>query len=228
VLATVAALAESVGALTTEWNGLAVLHTAASRVGGLDLGFVPGEKGVDAATQLATMDVVFLLGADEIDLSHKSTNMLVYIGSHGDNGASNADVILPGATYTEKSGIWINTEGRVQMGNRANFAPGDAREDWAIVRALSDVLGKKLPFDSLQQLRSKLYAAFPHFAEEDEIKAGSVDEIAAIAKKLRKMDKSGFASPVKDFYLTNPIARASAVMAECSALARNNFKAAAE
>jgi NADH-quinone oxidoreductase subunit G len=228
VLATVAGLAESVGVLTPEWNGLAVLHTAASRVGGLDLGFVPGEKGVDAATQLATMDVVFLLGADEIDLSKKSTNLLVYIGSHGDNGASNADVILPGATYTEKSGTWVNTEGRVQVGNRANFAPGDAREDWAIIRALSDVLGKKLPFDSLQQLRAKLYAAFPHFAEVDQIRAGSVDEIAAVAKKLRKMDKSGFASPVKDFYLTNPIARASAVLAECSALARNNFKVAAE
>jgi NADH-quinone oxidoreductase subunit G len=228
VLATIAALAESVGALTPEWNGLGVLHTAAARVGGLDLGFVPGENGVDAATQLATMDVVFLLGADELDLSKKSTNLLVYIGSHGDNGASNADVILPGATYTEKSGIWVNTEGRVQMGNRANFAPGDAREDWAIIRALSDVLGKRLPFDSLHQLRAKLYAAFPHFAEEDEIKRGSVDEIAALAKKLRKMDKSGFASPVKDFYLTNPIARASAVMAECSALARSNFKIAAE
>jgi NADH-quinone oxidoreductase subunit G len=228
VLATVAALAESVGALTPEWNGLGVLHTAASRVGGLDLGFVPGENGVDAATQLATMDVVFLLGADELDLSKKSTNLLVYIGSHGDNGASNADVILPAATYTEKSGIWVNTEGRVQMGNRANFAPGDAREDWAIIRALSDVLGKRLPFDSLHQLRAKLYAAFPHFAEEDEIRPGSVDEIAALSKKLRKMDKSGFASPVKDFYLTNPIARASAVMAECSALARSNFKIAAE
>jgi len=228
ILATVAGLAESVGALTAEWNGVAVLHTAASRVGGLDLGFVPGENGVDAATQLATMDVVFLLGADEMDFSKKSTNLLVYIGSHGDNGASNADVILPGATYTEKSGIWVNTEGRVQMGNRANFAPGDAREDWAIIRALSDVLGKRLPFDSLQQLRSKLYAAFPHFAAEDEIKAGSVDEIAAVAKKLRKMDKSGFASPIKDFYLTNPIARASAVMAECSALAQSNLKVAVE
>jgi NADH-quinone oxidoreductase subunit G len=228
VLATVAGLAEAVGAAKADWNGFAVLHTAAGRVGGLDLGFVPGENGVDAATQLATMDVLFLLGADEIDLSKKSTNLLVYIGSHGDNGASNADVILPAAAYTEKSGIWVNTEGRVQMGNRANFAPGEAREDWAIIRALSDVLGHRLPFDSLQQLRGKLYAAYPHFTEEDGIKQGSVEEISAVAKKPRKIDKSGFASPVKDFYLTNPIARASAVMAECSALARNNFKVAAE
>jgi NADH-quinone oxidoreductase subunit G len=197
-------------------------------VGGLDVGFVPGENGVNAATQLATMDVLFLLGADELDFAKKNTELLVYIGSHGDNGAQNADVILPAATYTEKSGIFVNTEGRVQMTNRANFAPGEARDDWAIIRALSDVLGKKLPFDSLGGLRSKLYAAHPHFADEDVIKAGSADEIAAVAKKGLKMDASGFASPVKDFYLTNPIARASAVMAECSALARNNFKAAAE
>ncbi|MBL0372832.1 NADH-quinone oxidoreductase subunit G [Rhizobium sp. KVB221] len=228
ILATIAGLAETVGAVKGDWNGVAVLHTAAARVGGLDLGFVPGETGIDAATQVATMDVLFLLGADELNLTKKATNLLVYIGSHGDNGAQHADVILPAAAYTEKSGTWVNTEGRVQMGNRANFAPGEAKEDWAIIRALSDVLGKRLPFDSLPQLRSKLYAAFPHFAELDEIKPGSGDEILAVAKKPRKMGKSGFASPVKDFYLTNPIARASAVMAECSALARNNFKAAAE
>jgi NADH-quinone oxidoreductase subunit G len=228
ILASIAGLAEAVGAVKADWNGLAVLHTAAARVGGLDLGFVPGEKGVDAATQVATMDVLFLLGADELSLAKKSTNLLVYIGSHGDNGAQAADVILPGSTYTEKSGIWVNTEGRVQMGMRANFAPGEAKEDWAIIRALSDVLGKKLPFDSIQQLRARLYAQFPHFAEVDDIKAGSFDEIIGLAKKPRKMGKSGFASPVKDFYLTNPIARASAVMAECSALARNNFKVAAE
>ena len=132
------------------------------------------------------------------------------------------------AAYTEKSGTWVNTEGRVQMGNRAGFAPGDAREDWAIIRALSDVLGKKLPFDSLSELRVRLYAAFPHFAAIDEIAETDSAQIAAVAKKAGKMNKSGFASPVKDFYLTNPIARASAVMAECSALARNNFKVAAE
>ncbi len=114
------------------------------------------------------------------------------------------------------------------MGSRAGFAPGDAREDWAILRALSDVLGKKLPFDLLAELRSKLYAAFPHFAAVDEIAEGDSAKIAALAKKAGKMNKSGFASPVKDFYLTNPIARASAVMAECSASARNDFKVAAE
>ncbi len=228
VLANVAKLAVSVGAVSPEWNGLAVLHTAAARVGGLDLGFVPGANGASAGAMLGSMDVLFLLGADELDFDKKGSTFTVYIGSHGDAGAHSADVILPGAAYTEKSGTWVNTEGRVQMGNRAGFAPGEAREDWAIIRALSDVLGKKLPFDSLQALRAKLYAAYPHFAEIDEIATGSGDEIAALAKKAGQMTKSGFASPIKDFYLTNPIARASAVMAECSALARNNFKAAAE
>lgn len=228
VLATAAKLAVNVGAIAEGWNGFAVLHTAASRVGGLDLGFVPGAKGANAAEMLKAMDVLFLLGADEFDLAAKTAKFTVYIGSHGDNGAHGADVILPAAAYTEKSGTWVNTEGRVQIGSRAGFAPGDAREDWAIIRALSDVLGKKLPFDSLGELRGKLYAAFPHFAAVDEIAEGNSAQIAALAKKAGKMNKSGFASSVKDFYLTNPIARASAVMAECSALARNNFKVAAE
>ncbi|PPJ46954.1 NADH-quinone oxidoreductase subunit G [Rhizobium sp. KAs_5_22] len=228
VLGNAAKLADAVGAVSDEWNGFAVLHTAASRVGGLDLGFAPGQGGVAAAEMLASMDVLFLLGADELDFTKKAAKFTVYIGSHGDNGAHHADVILPGATYTEKSGTWVNTEGRVQMGNRAGFAPGDAREDWAIIRALSDVLGKKLPYDSLGALRAKLYADYPHFAALDEIAPGTGAEIAALAKKAGTMTKSAFASPVKDFYLTNPIARASAVMAECSALARNNFKAAAE
>ncbi|MDM9629410.1 NADH-quinone oxidoreductase subunit NuoG [Rhizobium sp. S152] len=228
VLATAAKLAGNVGAVVEGWNGFGVLHTAAARVGGLDLGFVPGAKGVNAAEMLASMDVLFLLGADEMNFDAKKAKFTVYIGSHGDQGAQNADVILPAAAYTEKSGTWVNTEGRVQMGNRAGFAPGDAREDWAIIRALSDVLGKKLPFDSLSQLRARLYQAFPHFADLDEIAESDSAKIAAVAKKAGKTNKSGFASPVKDFYLTNPIARASAVMAECSALARNNFKVAAE
>ncbi|NSY58316.1 NADH-quinone oxidoreductase subunit NuoG [Agrobacterium tumefaciens] len=228
VLAAAATLAVSVGAISEEWNGFSVLHTAAARVGGLDIGFVPGEGGVAAAEMVTSMDVLFLLGADEIDLSNKGAKFTVYIGSHGDHGAMNADVILPGAAYTEKSGIWVNTEGRVQVGNRAGFAPGEAREDWAILRALSDVLGKKLPFDSLSALRGQLYVAHPHLAETDEIVAGNGADVEALAARAGSLNKSAFASPVKDFYLTNPIARASAVMAECSALARNNFQAAAE
>lgn len=228
VLAAAAKLAVSVGAISEEWNGFSVLHTAAARVGGLDIGFVPGEGGVAAAEMVTSMDVLFLLGADEIDLSNKGAKFTVYIGSHGDHGAMHADVILPGAAYTEKSGIWVNTEGRVQVGNRAGFAPGEAREDWAILRALSDVLGKKLPFNSLSALRGQLYVAHPHLAETDEIVAGNGKDIEALAAHAGSLNKSAFASTVKDFYLTNPIARASAVMAECSALARNNFQAAAE
>ncbi|MDE1159014.1 MAG: NADH-quinone oxidoreductase subunit NuoG [Neorhizobium sp.] len=228
ILSAAAQLAGSVGALTAEWNGFGVLHTAASRVGGLDLGFVPGANGLGASDMLSAMDVVFLLGADELDFSKKTAKFTVYIGSHGDQGAHHADVILPAATYTEKSGIWVNTEGRVQMGNRAGFAPGDAREDWAILRALSDVLGHKLPFDSLYALRKALYAAYPVFAEVDAVAPGSVDDVARLGQMQGEMTRAGFASPIKDFYLTNPIARASAVMAECSALARNNFQAAAE
>ncbi|MGE7369820.1 NADH-quinone oxidoreductase subunit NuoG [Neorhizobium sp. NPDC001467] len=228
ILATAARLAASVGAITEEWNGFGLLHTAASRVGGLDLGFVPGANGADAATMLKAMDVLFLLGADEMDFSAKGAKFTVYIGSHGDAGAHTADVILPAAAYTEKSGTWVNLEGRVQMGNRAGFAPGEAREDWAILRALSDVLGHKLPFDSLSALRARLYADHPHFAALDEIAVGSVDDVAKLSLKAGRADKAAFTSPIKDFYLTNPIARASAVMAECSALARNNFQVAAE
>ncbi|PWW04333.1 NADH dehydrogenase subunit G [Hoeflea marina] len=228
ILAMAARLAEQVKAVRSDWNGFAVLHTAAARVGGLDLGLVPGEGGIDARAMLTGTDVLFLLGADEMDLSRKTAGFTVYIGTHGDQGAHHADVILPGATYAEKSGIYVNTEGRVQMGYRAGFAPGGAREDWAILRALSDVLGKKLPYDSLVALRAALFAEYPHFAAIDGIAAGDPASIGALAKKPGKMGKSAFASSVKDFYLTNPITRASAVMAECSQLAKNVTPVAAE
>jgi NADH-quinone oxidoreductase subunit G len=228
VLGQAAKLATAVGAVGPEWNGFAVLHTAAARVGGLDLGFVPGEGGQNTNEMLAGSDVLFLLGADELDMTAVNGAFVVYIGTHGDAGAHRADVILPGAAYTEKSGTYVNTEGRVQQTSRAGFAPGEAREDWAIIRALSDVLGKKLPFDSLQQLRARLYGAFPHFAAVDAIAAGDQADIAKVAKLGGKLGKGAFTSPVRDFYLTNPIARASAVMAECSALAKDGLKQAAE
>ncbi len=177
---------------------------------------------------MGALDVLFLLGADELDMSRVGKAFTVYIGTHGDAGAHRADVILPGAAYTEKSGTFVNTEGRVQMANRAGFAPGDAKEDWAILRALSDVLGKKLPFDSLPQLRSKLYAEFPHFADIDGIAASGTEGLGRLARAGGEIGRAPFASAVKDFYLTNPIARASAVMAECSALAQSGFKQAAE
>ena len=145
---------------------------------------------------------------------------VVYIGTHGDRGAHRADVILPGAAYTEKSGIYVNTEGRVQMAARAGFPPGDAREDWAILRALSDLLGQKLPYDSLAGLRAALFAAFPHLARVDQIAAGDPAAVTNLAARGGTPDKAPFRSAVTDFYLTNPVARASAIMGECSALAR--------
>ena len=171
ILALAAKAAHALGAIKEGWNGFAILHTAAARVGGLDLGFVPGQGGLDAGSMAKSgaLDVLFLLGADEIAVEPGA--FVIYQGTHGDRGAARADVILPGAAYTEKSGTYVNTEGRVQFADRANFPPGDAREDWAILRALSDVLGHKLPFDSLKALRACLYAGHPHFAKLDEIAA---------------------------------------------------------
>ncbi len=228
VASAAAKLAMDIGAVSADWNGFAVLHTAASRVGGLDLGFVPGADGKSAAEMLTGSDVLFLLGADELDMTQRKSGFTIYIGSHGDVGAHHADVILPGATYTEKHGTYVNTEGRVQLGLRAAFAPGQAKEDWAILRALSDVLNMTLPFDSLQQLRVVLYEAHPHFAEIDAIAVGEASSVEALAAKGGETGADAFASPVADFYLTNPIARASAVMAECSALARETGRVAAE
>jgi NADH-quinone oxidoreductase subunit G len=215
------------------WNGFAVLHTAAARVGGLDIGFVPAEHGADVigmvtAAAAGKLDVLFLLGADEIAMNALGDAFVVYLGSHGDAGAHRADVILPGAAYTEKSGSFVNTEGRVQMAARAAFPPGDAREDWAILRALSDVLGRRLPFDSLAELRAALYAAHPHLMRIDQIAAGHLDAVKALAAGPATVGRDPFRSPVADFYLTNPIARASAIMAECSALAGGRLAAAAE
>jgi NADH-quinone oxidoreductase subunit G len=215
------------GVVTDGWNGFSVLHTAASRVAALDLGLVPGSGGKTAAEMAAGgLDVLFLLGADEIDVAPGS--FVAYIGTHGDRGAHRADVILPAAAYAEKSAIYVNTEGRVQLANRAAFPPGDAREDWAILRALSDVLGKKLPYDSLAALRQAMVAAHPHFMRIDQIASGDAADIAKLAKLSGTPDKAPLKSAVTDFYFTNPIARASAIMAECSALANAAHKTAAE
>ncbi|WP_336294364.1 NADH-quinone oxidoreductase subunit NuoG [Bartonella sp. CB169] len=217
VLKSLAKLANSVGALSEKWNGFGILHSAASTVGGLDIGFI-SEFGT--ANIVKTCEVLFLLGADEVELSSKKA-FTVYIGSHGDNGAHAADVILPASAYTEKSGIYVNTEGRVQMTNRAGFAPGEAKEDWAIFRALSDVLGKKLPFDSLFQLRQSLFNKYPHFCAVDNIAPSCVDDLKVLGLHMGTLETQTFTSMIKDFYLTNPIARASAVMAECSSLTKS-------
>jgi len=214
------------------WNGFALLHNAAARVGGLDIGFVPHDGGVCSADQIGLagrgdLDVLFLLGADEYDTKAMGHAFVVYVGTHGDAGAHRADVILPAATYTEKSGTYVNTEGRVQLADRAVFPPGDAKEDWAIFRALSAVLGTPLPFNSLAQLRAKLYSEYPHLARLDQIAPGSMDDIRTLSRASIKTKAATYASPVADFYLTNPIARASAVMGECAAL-QAGLKQAAE
>ncbi|WP_020175207.1 NADH-quinone oxidoreductase subunit NuoG [Methyloferula stellata] len=228
ILALALKAATSLGVIRDGWNGFGVLHTAAARVGALDLGLVPGESGLDAAAMVkqGAVEVLFNLGADEIDIAPGA--FVIYQGTHGDRGASRADVILPGATYTEKSGHYVNTEGRVQLADRANFPPGDAREDWAILRALSDVLGAKLPFDSLTALRAKLYADYPHFAKLEQIVPADAGALSALDTGGIVPGREPFVSPIGDYFLTNPIARASAVMAQCSALALARLQQAAE
>ncbi len=228
VLAAAAKLALDVGAVKADWNGFGVLHDTASRVGALDIGFADGAGGLSAVqmTTFGTIDVLFLLGADEVKVPDGT--FVVYIGTHGDRGAHRADVILPGAAYTEKQGLYVNTEGRVQMANRAAFPPGEAREDWAIVRALSEVLGKKLSYDSLGALRQVLFKATPHLMRVDTIELGKADDIKKLAGRGGHVEKAPFKTSVEDFYLTNPIARASAVMAECSRLAAGHMLTAAE
>jgi len=228
VLAAAAKAAVSLGVIKNGWNGFNILHTAAARVGGLDLGLVPGEDGMATAKMMSDCEVLFLLGADELNFSKRKSGFTVYIGSHGDAGAHMADVILPGAAYTEKQGTYVNTEGRVQMSERAVFPPGEAREDWAILRALSESLGKTLPFDSAAQLRAQMYEAVPHLAVIGSIETADAGALEKISAGRKKMNKSAFVSPVKDFYLTNPVARASAVMAECSALRAGHALEAAE
>ncbi len=228
VLASLAKAALAAGVVKEGWNGFNVLHSAASRVGGLDLGLVPDDGGLDALSMAKSraLDVVFNLGADEIDIEPGA--FVVYIGTHGDRGAQRADVILPGAAYTEKTGIYVNTEGRPQFAERAVFPPGDAREDWSILRALSDPLNARLPYNSLTQLRATLAAAYPHLVRFDGIAPADPAAITGLSTVLGTPDKAPFVGAVHDFYLTNPIARASRTMAECSALAQGLARQAAE
>lgn len=217
VLNALGALAKNVGVIADGWNGFNVLHAAASRVAGLDMGFVPGEGGLSAVDMVkkGALDVLFLLGADEIDASATKA-FKIYLGSHGDRGAHGADVILPGAAYTEKSGLYVNTEGRVQMADRVVFPKGDAKEDWAILRALSGLVAQTLPYDTLDALRSKLMADVPTFGRIDYLPAPAAFDVAALGQKGDLGDVA-FASSVRDPYLNNPIARASVTMAELSA-----------
>jgi NADH-quinone oxidoreductase subunit G len=210
--------ADALGLVKDGWNGFNVLHTAASRVGGLDVGFVPGGGGLDrdgilAAAQSGRLDVVYLLGADEIDTGKLGKAFVIYQGHHGDRGAHRADVVLPGAAYTEKDATYVNTEGRVQLARRAAWPVGEAREDWTIIRALSAQLGKTLPFDNLAQLRSRLIAANPVFAGVDRIKPAAWGPFG----KAGAVNDTAFVSPIDNFYMTDPISRASQTMARCTA-----------
>ncbi|QGM45217.1 NADH-quinone oxidoreductase subunit NuoG [Methylocystis heyeri] len=228
ILALAAQAAVRHGGLSEGWNGFSVLHTAAARVGALDLGFVPSVGGMPAHEFVSkgAADLIFNLGADEIEIEPGA--FVVYIGSHGDRGAHRADVVLPGSAYTEKFGLFVNTEGRVQAAARASFPPGEAREDWAILRALSGALGDPLPFDSLAQLRKAMFERHPHLQRIDAIERGDDADIGKLVQHSAVAMKDPFVSVVSDFYLTNPIARASAVMAECSALAQGRLRQAAE
>lgn len=217
VLSQVRTLAEQFGAIRDGWNGFNVLHTAAARVGGLLAGFVPGQGGRDTASILAgaqdgTIDIVWNLGADELDGGSFGQAFVIYQGHHGDRGAHRADVILPGSAYTEKNGTYVNTEGRVQLAKMASFPPGDAKEDWKIIRALSEQIGKTLPYDNLRDMRRRMVEVNPVFADVDQRIEASW---GPFGDSFSAMDLHPFVSPVDTFYMTDPISRASETMAKC-------------
>ncbi len=194
VLALAAKAAQALGAVSEGWNGFGVLHTAAARVGALDLGFVPGEGGLDVVAGMlapGALDVLFLLGADEVEVPAGA--FVIYQGTHGDRGAHRADVILPGAAYTEKSATYVNTRRRVQMTARATFPPGDAREDWAVLRALSAALGKTLPSTRWPAAPVALCGA-PAFRRARRLEPADASRLGTLAGLGGKLDKAGFVS----------------------------------
>jgi NADH-quinone oxidoreductase subunit G len=211
--------AEKFGFVKEGWNGFNVLQTNASRVGALDIGFVPREGGLNAygilnATQNGLVDVLYLLGVDEFNVgaSIGKNTFVIYQGHHGDQGAARADVILPGVAYTEKDGLYVNTEGRVQMAKKAVSPLGEAREDWKIVRALSDKVGKPLAYNTLAQLRERLVGEFPHFGKIGQIVSAEWKKFG-VAGDIRKHP---FHSAIDNFYMTNSISRSSKTMADCT------------
>ncbi len=229
MLAAAWALAGSVGALTLEWHGFNMLHTVASRVGALDLGLVPhaGCRSV-AGMMSGGVEVLWLLGADEIGPGRIGPDtFVVYQGHHGDAGAARADVILPGAAYVEKSGTYVNTEGRVQTSYQAVFPPGEAREDWRILRAFSEVVGHTLPYDDIEAVRARLAAVNPVFARQGLPRFGATGE-AGPAGDASALGGAPFTAMIQDYYQTNVISRASATMAECSRVYARPVAQAAE
>ena len=213
--------AKKTNSIRDDWNGLAILHKSASRVAGLDLGFLPedSKKNAKYIANSKNVDLLFLMDADEIDADNKYK---VYIGSHGDKGATSADVILPGACYTEKNGFFMNTEGRLQQINRAVFPPGAAKDNWKIIIELSKRLKKSLNFVSFDDVRKDLQKKFPIFEDVDVIQAADHSQLSKIEIKNPNLNDVEFENSIKDFYLTNPIARASKIMAECSMQKNNN------
>ncbi len=217
ILATARRIAEDRGLVVDGWNGFNVLHRAAARVGGLDLGLVPGAGGRDVAAMVegaakGEIEVLYLLGADEIDMSGLGNAFVIYQGHHGDAGANRADVILPGAAYTEKNATYVNTEGRAQMGRLAVHPPGEAREDWTILRALSAVLGQTLAYDTVDQVRARMIEINPNFANPDAVEPVPWGDFGADGD----LDPTPLATPIENFYMTDPISRASATMARCT------------
>ena len=229
VLAAAWRLAASVGALLSDWHGFNVLHTAAARVGGLDLGFVPGPNGKSVAQMLdGGVDVLWLLGADEVDTARIGANtFVVYQGHHGDAGAHRADVILPSAAYTEKSGTYVNTEGRVQRGFLAVSPPGDAREDWTIIRAFSQLTGKTLPYDTIDALRQRLEQTNIVFSRLGYLPRFGCTDLTGPSGDPLALSDLPFEALVQNYYQTCPISRSSPTMAECAA-SKSPVLAAAE
>ena len=217
VLSAARKIAQTCGLVKDNWNGFNVLHAAAGRVGALDIGFVPGPDGRDVAGILAgvetgDIETVYLLGADEIDTRKLKNAFVIYQGHHGDAGAHCADVILPGAAYTEKNATYVNTEGRVQRASRAVFPPGDAREDWTIIRALSDVLNLTLRYDDLAGVRRRLALQNAVFEIVGDLRSSDWDKFG----ELGVPGSDAFVSPVSNFYMTDVISRASETMAACT------------
>jgi NADH-quinone oxidoreductase subunit G len=233
ILALAAKAAASIGVVKDGWNGFNILHTAAGRVGALDVCALPGDGGLKAVEMIAAagkgdMDVMFLAGVDEINTEALGKSFVVYLGTHGDAGAHRADVILPGAAYTEKSATYVNTEGRPQMTARATFPPGEARDDWSILAALAKQLDVSLGWTTLEGLRAAMYAIAPQLAKLDHIHTADAAALSELKAGEGATAKDAFTSPVKDFYFTNPIARASKIMADCSALKNRPMMQAAE
>ncbi len=218
VLSSAWTLAEKVGAFAESWHGFNVLHRAAARVGGLDLGFVP-KAGAKGWAEMASggVDVLWLLGADEFNAAAIAPEtFVIYQGHHGDRGAARADVILPGAAYTEKSGTYVNTEGRVQRTRQATFPLGEAKEDWRIIRAFSAVVGHTLPYDTLDVVRARLAAANPVFGTVDQLTRMATTDTTAPADHGQSLGTAPFARAIADYYQTDPISRASPTMHACT------------